>query len=242
MEKYRRDMYLGGLDMGSTPLVEAMIAMQDIIPNFRDHYKLDKVNFICLTDGDGNTSFHGQYDAYPMPDAYGKIRHYKPMGTRRGKNRLIFDDPRSRKTYEIKDKHRNMWRYDGEEQVEFLIKLLKVRNDINTIGIYLESGNTIGRRTMEKYLGWYTFNRDLHKKIRKQGRTNGFITIKTSGFDEYYIMPTGKTAIQDYYGLPLEDGEASDMAKGKLKNIFAKNQKSKFGNRVMVNRMIDLIV
>ena len=55
-------------------------------------------------------------------------------------------------------------------------------------------------------------------------------------------MPTGKIEIQDDYGLPLEDGEASDMSKGKLKNIFAKNQKSKFGNRVMVNRMVDLIV
>jgi hypothetical protein len=244
MEKYRRNIYLGGLEMGSTPLVEAMVAMQEIIPNFRDHYKLDKVNFICLTDGEANTSFNGQYDAYATPDDNGLTKHYKPMRSRRfSNNRLIFDDPKSRKTYEVSGhKHQKMWRYDGEDQSEFLIKLLKVRNDINAIGIFLESGNTVGRRTMEKYLGWYTFAKDLHKKVRRQGRVDGFITIKTSGFDEYYILPTGKTIIKDEYGLPLEDGEASDMSKGKLKNIFAKNQKSKFGNRVMVNRMIDLIV
>jgi len=244
MEKYRRQMQLGGLEMGSTPLVEAMVAMQGIIPNFRDHYKLDKVNFICLTDGEANTSFTGQYDAYAIPDESGRTRHWKPISSRRySSNRLIFDDPKSRKTYEIGNRGKQkMWRYDGEEQTEFLIKLLKIRNDINAIGIFLESGNTIQRRTMEKYLGWYQYTKDLHKKVRRQGRADGFVTIKTSGFDEYYIMPTGKIRIQDDYGLPLEDGEASDMTKGKLKNIFAKNQKSKFGNRVMVNRMIDLIV
>ena len=244
MEKYRRNIHLGGLEMGSTPLVEALVAMQDIIPNFRARYKLDKVNFICLTDGEANTSFNGLYDAYAIPDDRGRTRYYKPLGTRRfTKNRLIFDDPTSRKTYEVGGrKHKNMWRYDGEDQSEFLIKLLKVRNDINAIGIFLEAGNTVGRRTMEKYLGWYSFAKDLHKKVRRQGRADGFITIKTSGFDEYYILPTGKIRIQDEYGLPLEDGEASDMTKGKLKNIFAKNQKSKYGNRVMVNRMMDLIV
>ena len=244
MEKYRRSMSMYGLEMGSTPLVEAMVAMQDVIPNFRAHYKLDKVNFICLTDGDANTAFYGQYDAYAEADEHGRTRNYKPIGSSRRRNRLIFDDPTSRKTYEVYNRRQRMsrWRYDGEEQTEFLIKLLKVRNNINTVGIYLESGNTIQRGIMEKYLGWYNYNRDLHKKVRRQGRADGFITIKTSGFDEYYIMPTGKIMISDFTGLPLDDGEASNMTKGKLKNIFAKNQKSKFGNRVMVNRMVDLIV
>ena len=31
------------------------------------------------------------------------------------------------------------------------------------------------------------------------------------------------------------------MKKGQLKTLFAKNQKKKFGNRIMVNRMMDLI-
>ena len=242
--RYSGQVTLRGYDMSSTPLVEAMVAMQHIVPNFREHYKLDKVNFICLTDGESNTSFSAVYDAYGDTDKNGKFRHYKFIGRHGSTNRLFYEDPMTRKTYEV-TRTRNQssfYRYEGEDQLEFLIKLLRVRNDINAIGIYLDDGNTVSRKTMEKYLGWYNYNRDLHKKIRKQGRKDGFITIKSAGYDEYYIMPTGKIEIQDDYGLPLEDGEASDMSKGKLKNIFAKNQKSKFGNRVMVNRMVDLIV
>jgi len=241
--RYNTSITLRGYDMGSTPLVEAMVAMQHIIPNFREHHKLDKVNFICLTDGDANTSFSAVYDDYG-DDLEETNRHYKFIGRPGYSNRMFFDDPMSRKTYEIErpKNGRMSYRYDGQDQVAFLIKLLRVRNDINAIGIYLDAGNTVGRKTMEKYLGWYNYNRDLHKKIRKQGRKDGFITIRSAGYDEYYIMPTGRIEIQDDYGLPLEDGEASNMSKGKLKNIFAKNQKSKFGNRVMVNRMVDLIV
>jgi hypothetical protein len=45
--------------------------------------------------------------------------------------------------------------------------------------------------------------------------------------------------ISDDTSLP-ED--AKGISKGKLKTIFAKNQKNKFGNRVLANRMMDLLV
>jgi len=43
--------------LGSTPLIEGLVAMNKIIPNFKEHYKLDICNLIVLTDGEGNTSF-----------------------------------------------------------------------------------------------------------------------------------------------------------------------------------------
>ena len=44
----------GRYDLGSTPLVEALVGMQDIIPWFKRSNKLDIVNLITLTDGESN--------------------------------------------------------------------------------------------------------------------------------------------------------------------------------------------
>ncbi len=226
-----------GYDMGSTPLVEALVAMQQIIPNFKAHYKLDKVNFICLTDGEGNTYFGSTYNAHSVD---GNVR--RSFGHR---NKLVYEDPLTRKTYNVGEQQgMTNWRYTraADQQVTFLVTLLKDRFGINNIGIYLDGwSRTVSRGTLEKYLGWFQYNKEAHQKVRKQARQDGFCTVINAGWDEYYIMPVSRMAISEQDGLPHEDGSLHDMKVGKLKSIFAKNQKQKFGNRIMVNRIMDLI-
>ena len=87
---------------------------------------------------------------------------------------------------------KNLRMYQGEEQCAFLLRLLKDRYDINNVGIYLDNGRRVDRRTLEKYLGWYSYNIEIHKAARKQIKKDGFCTITNAGFNEYYIMPMGK--------------------------------------------------
>ena len=236
---YSRQMELFQYSLGSTPLVEAMTAMQEIIPNFRNYHKLDKVNFICLTDGEANSSFDSVLNEYE--DELDSTKH-------KGYNRIpnsaqvLFDDPRTRKTYDVNQSRDAVlrWHYSGANQLVFLLQVLKDRNDINTIGIFLSAERGLPRQLLENYLGWFSLNRDKHKAARKEVKDNGFATIRNAGYDEYYLMPTGSVQIDDS-GIPLEDGEGENLTKGKLKTIFVKSQKKKFGNRVLVNRMMDLI-
>jgi hypothetical protein len=227
----------GKYGLSSTPLVQAMVAMQHIVPSFRDHYKLDKVNFICLTDGEANTCISAFYDEYK--ENIDDRKHCYSFANRRAD--WIFDDPMTRKQWNIH--HNSHYRmYNGEEEYRWLVRLLKHRYGINTIGIFLDSGNRgLTRGTLEKYLGWYSYNRDAHKKARLEARKEGFATVRTAGYDEYYLIPMGSQVIVDDTSLPLEDGEASDMSKSKLRSIFTKNQKQKFGNRILANRIMDLI-
>jgi len=232
---------LGQYEMGSTPLGEALVVMQEIIPNFRNYHKLDKVNFICLTDGEANSSFGSIRNDYDADLEKDDRRAYTPIPSSY-KVDVIFDDPKSRKTYHVNNpSRRNLRMYDGEEQCAFLLRLLKDRYDINTIGIFLDSNRSLGRGLLEKYLGWHSMNRAAHKKARKDCRTNGFAVVRSAGFDEYYLVPSGSVLINDETGLSIEAGEAATMKKGQLRSLFAKNQKKKFGNRIMVNRMMDLI-
>jgi hypothetical protein len=43
-----------GLEMSGTPLNESIIALHKIIPQFKENNKLQKVNVVILTDGEGN--------------------------------------------------------------------------------------------------------------------------------------------------------------------------------------------
>ena len=235
-------MYWGKYGLSSTPLVQAMVAMQEIVPSFRDHYKLDKVNFICLTDGEANTSINAFYNEFK--EDIDDRKYCYDFANRRCD--WIFDDPKTRKQWNVHNRGGGRafmrYLYNGEEEYRWLVELLKHRYGINTIGIFLDSGHRgLQRGTLEKYLGWYNYNKEDHKKARMQARTEGFATVKTAGYDEMYLLPMGSQEIHDDTGLPLEDGEASVMSKSKLRNIFSKNQKRKFGNRILANRIMDLI-
>ena len=224
----------GAYDLGSTPLVEAMLAMQEIIPKFRAAHKLDKVNFITLTDGEANSSFTETVDDYREDDA-----KTSRINTRR--TDMMYQDPETRKTYNITKSKKPMTRYYGdwaEKQVQFLLTLMKDKYGINTIGIFLVDGKTVNRGILEKYLGWYNFNKPAHMRARKQVRSEGFATVTSAGYDEYYVIPTGRNQLSDD---GLGEVEA-DISKAKLRKLFATSQKGKTGNRYLANRMMDLIV
>jgi len=235
-DRYWSRAEFGPYDLGSTPLVEALLAMQDIIPKFRNAHKLDKVNFITLTDGEANTSFSSYVDDYRTDD-----RGYSNIYTHNCD--MMYQDPETRKTYNVSKLKTNnqLTRYYGhwaERQVQFLLTLLKDKYGINTIGIFLTPGTTITKNILEKYLGWYSYEKGKHRRARKQVRDEGFATVKSAGYDEYYIIPTGRNQLTDE-GM----GEvADDISKAKLKKLFAKTQKGKTGNRYLANRMMDLIV
>ena len=229
MEKYKK------LGLGSTPTVEGLLGMLEVIPNFKKAYKLDKVNLITLTDGEPNSELR-------------QIINSTEEGTRRGHiswqlaDKVIYEDPTTRKQYNITDymgrNDRNTpWRHKGEAQVAFLLDLLKDRYGINNVGIYLDSGRRVDRRTLEKYLGWYSYNIEIHKNARKQIKQDGFCTITNAGFNEYYIMPMGKFEMDTDTDYSIDP----DATATKIKRAFTKSLNQKFGSRVLVDRLMTWI-
>jgi len=60
--------------------------------------------------------------------------------------------------------------------------------------------------------------------------------VPSIGYDEFYIMPVGRLR-EEATELQIDE----DMTVGKMKNAFKKNQSKKFGNKVLVNRMMEII-
>jgi len=205
--------------------------MQAIIPWFKQSNKLDVVNLITLTDGQGNSHMDSVFTGQGTGS---KMTGYavKP----------VYVDPVTRKQYNIeKFGIPGHWSKMGEKQTAFLYTLLKDRYGINNIGIYLDgtAKNNVSRRTLEQFLGWYKSNTLKFKEVRTAAKKDGFCTVKAIGFDEYYIIPSGNIRMDQ--SNPM-DSVTEDMKKGQIKTAFKKSLKQKFGSRIFVDKMMNLIV
>jgi len=219
--------------LSSTPLVEGLLAMVDIIPLFQKTYKLHKTNLMVLTDGDANTGWDS-------------VMRYNESGLHSGRMdgygmQAVYQDPFTRKTYNLKDMSK-YWTYKYQRQVIFLLRILRDRYGINTIGIFLDTsshGKSVKRKLLEAHLGWYSMNKEAHMKVRQGVKKDGFATIiDSAGYNEYYIVPAGTMGIHDAGILGVDE----NTTKGKLKTAFMKSQKNKFGSRILADRMLTLIV
>ena len=224
----------GKYDLGSTPLVEALVGMQAIIPWFKKSNKLDVVNLVTLTDGEPNTAMTSVYNGKDVP--YSRVTGYgmEPH----------FQDPMTRKTYNLyKDfRKKGLYLRDGQQECALLYTLLKDRYGINNIGIYMDGNSnakTIKRGTLESFLGWYSANREQFQKVRLQQKKDGFCTVKAMGFDAYYIIPVAR---MDMSGHDPMDDAYEGMKKNQLRTAFKKSLKQKFGSRIFVDRMMQFIV
>ena len=234
---YRTDYNLEEFAMGSTPLVEALVAMQTIIPNFVEKYKLHKCNLITLTDGDANTGFDAIIKDIDPEDR----RRRRVNGLRNYGSETVYTCPITRKSYKVSEMAPfRVHMYSA--QVRLLVTLLRESHGVRTLGIFLDhdsAGKSIKRRTLEKWLGWFNYNKELYAEVRKGAKKNGFATIpsKYCAYDEFYVVPAGVMQINDDGLIDVDE----NTSKGKLKTAFMKSQRGKFGSRILADRMMNLI-
>jgi hypothetical protein len=202
--------------MGSTPLNQAIVACFDIIPQFQKKYKLQMVNTVFLTDGEGDAisgycGKSGEYRSY-RDSAYGT--RYLVIRDEVTKHQEVVERP-----------------YSGRHQTEALIKLLKLRTKCNVLGFYLLSNREFNAFAYQQLPA----GSDIEDK-RVQFRKNKSVVITSAGFDEYYLMKSEHKSVLD------EEFEVRENASTKtLANAFAKYTGGRVTNRVVLNRFIGMI-
>jgi hypothetical protein len=177
----------------STPLNESLIAMDSIIPKFRQDYKSDKVALVTLTDGGAN-SMRGNYSG----DLWVKL----------GKNHVQC----------------NSWGRIGMTQK--LLKYLKKKHNIKTVGFYLVSKFRDLRFTM--YLPY-----DKQALAQKMFTKDKCIADTKNGYDVYFYVKADTNVKNTTF-----DNTTDSTDKRTLKKMFMSGMKGRIVSRILLQKFI----
>jgi hypothetical protein len=203
--------------LSGTPLNEAIVAAMKIVPKFQKERKLQIVNTVFLTDGDG---------AKPS-GIYGHAGNYQSL---RGDGILVIRDPITKHEVKVED-------FSARTITSAFIKLMKDRTKSNVIGFYIMNGRDFGHNV---YSFFPNEERDTTTKVehlKKEFRDNKYKIITSEGYDEYYLLRAE--------GLDTEEDAEFEVKENATTrgfvSAFSKFNNNRKANRVVLNRFIGLI-
>lgn len=222
------DTYISGvtppwLRMYGTPLNESIISAMEIIPEFQKKYKLQIVNTIILTDGDG-----GYISGFFNKDLkYSDIRYDE---FRNRVSDVVLVDPVTKNQERYKSVYGNSW-----FQTNALISLLKKRTNSNVIGFYVASQREFVQN-LSKFYG-SSMNIEQTENIKNKFRKEKFTVVDTTAFDDYYILRSNSLNTEEDADFVVKE----NVTRRGLVTAFSKYTNARVNNRVILNRFIGLI-
>jgi len=209
-----------GMNLSGTPLNESLIALHQILPQFKKEHKLEKVQCVILTDGEGSPlriskEFRRSYDS----ESY--------MGSNYIHERCIL---RNRKTgYTYTCTGMNYW---SDMSTILLEDLRQTFSDVNFIGIRILSTRDAGH-FIRQYVG---YEGDEYARIMKRWKKDKSFSIKTSGYHSYFGLSSSVLSNEDEFEVE------QDATKAQIKKAFVKSLKTKKMNKKILGEFVELVV
>lgn len=223
------------IKLNGTPLDEAIVSSIPMINQFRADHRLDIVNTIMLTDGDGaftDRIYSEDYHFNPeTPYASPKKRSIAGVGwhpiSEVKHNNVIITDPVT-KAIGIK--------IAGAPTTSGLLDLLRNATGSNVIGFYLN--HSISAKSARNYISEYgvEISEEELLRYRKQYNEHRYISMPIPGYDQFYMLPAGRNLQIDEDKLVSKDNEMRSIQKA-----FIKMQRNKLINRVFLNKFVEQI-
>lgn len=217
------------MQLGGTPLNEAVISAMKIVPEFQKQYKLQVVNTVFLTDGDGhslNNVFYETNDGKLMTGSTNKEITYGGEDWRKQRE-FVIRDPKS-KHQEICSEAR------GRHLTDSFIKILKARTNCNIVGFYVLSGRELGREL------WHFYPKasvQALDKYKYEFRKNKSMIVNSTGYDAYYLLRSEGLDTDDDFEFEVKENATT---RG-LVSAFSKYAGNRLANRVVLNSFIGMI-
>jgi hypothetical protein len=216
----------------STPLNEAIIMCNKLIPLFQAKYKVEKLSFITLTDGESNSEISSY--TFDNSKAYNKS-----TGGRYDAQTIIKDGKKTYTTISGYDRHYNSGRTAFTAS---LLKILQSKYNVTTIGFYLTkrvNKNSFGQ-FVDEYIsknGKLEYNSNF-EKTRKQFLKDKVLEVPKEGYNSYYVVNAKDMNIENTDLSTLNSGNTTS----EIKRIFTKSMKNRLYSRVLLNKFIEQIV
>jgi len=207
--------------LSGTPLNEAIIAAMEVVPEFQKKNKLQIVNTIILSDGEGHP-LRNYWAENPNGSEYEPYDEYLDSTTT-----LILRDTvtKNQELCEIG------YGYGGSAALsKSLIKLLRQRTGSNVVGFYVLFPREFG--SASKFFHRGTNMTQLKEDFKK----DKFVVVKQSGYSEYYLLKSENKDADEQEFTVRENATTRGLV-----SAFAKYTNGRVSNRVVLNRFIGLI-
>ena len=219
---YNRHVYTSysiptGMDLSGTPLNESLIALHQILPKFQRENKLQKVQCVILTDGEGcPLKYHKEFNRKWESEPY--------IGTCHTGYGVFLRDRKTGNTYSMTNNY--------VQHTDILLKNLCDKfPDTNFIGIRVlesrDSGNFI-RRYYENYTPEYD-------KVMNDWKKSKSFVIKTSGYHSYFGLSSSSLSQDSEFSV------SEGASKSQIKGAFMKSFKAKKMNKKILGEFIELV-
>ena len=209
-----------GYRLSGTPLNETMVALRQILPQFKKMNNVEKVQCVVLTDGEGQPMRYNKEVKREWED-----RPY--MGTQYFTEGCFIRDRKLGTTYHV-DGHY----YDERGQTDRLLKNLRdFLPNINFIGIRIMSSRE-GSSFAHRYLG---YGNEAYEKVMIRWRKEKSYALKDAGYHTYFGMSSQSL------GNDAEFEVQDDATKAQIKKAFFKSLKNKKMNKKILGEFIELV-
>jgi hypothetical protein len=225
--------------LGNTPLNEALIVCNNLIPEFQKKYKVEKLTFITLTDGGGNGFRHKQI--IPIPDKPTRaIDEYEIKDAKAKKQNYIKRSIDYESKVVITHKNKKIVLTDGwygSAMTDTLLDMIKSDHNPTIVGFYIIK--RIRRLDLDRFIGTdykdYEHKEKLRFKIQKAFRTENAAIVKQNGYDKYFLLNGKKLKVENFN---LQDATVKKGTGAELKRLFGKSMKNRLVSRVVLNKFI----
>jgi hypothetical protein len=204
------------LDLSGSPIGESILALHSLIPDFQAKHKLQKVNVVFLTDGEGyqnavTVERKGSYDG-----SYVGCTKYP---------RTAIRDRKTGRVYPTLD-------YDNfPKYAKTLLQTVKDRfPSVNLINFRI----TPGRDFMNCYR-WYGNGQENYEKVKAEFKKNSSVQFQGTGFDQFNVIASSSLAQDEEFYVP------ENATKAQIKSSFVKLLGKKKTNKKVLGSFISLV-
>ena len=210
-----------GVSLSGTPLNESIVALNSIIPQFKQQNKLQKVNCVILTDGEGcDLAYYYEYP-YAMDG----------LGRRRASGVATLRDRKTGLTY------KQFSDFSGEydqSMTATLLQNLKDRNPgVNILGFRVCSGSEFGR--FYRYVNNIRSYGDVPENDMKNWRKYKSLEMKPKGYDAFYALSSAGMSTDTTFDV------ADDASVAQVRKAFRENLKKKTTNKKLLSSFASLV-
>ena len=213
------------LSLGGTPLNDTIITAMTLIPEFQNRNGLQVVNSVFLTDGESNHNpmFTTWVDS---TDGTFECERYSAGKT----NTVTFVDPVTHLEYSVGVG------YQRDMYTKLFLEILKGRANINSIGFFLTDPRQFNKNGIYNK---FDPARNNMEELKLKWRKEKFLVNTENGYDELYIIQGGSNLSTESTDF-LENLD-NDASKSVIRKAFARNQKGKLENRVILEKFIEQV-